>query len=116
MKITITVQPEGMDPWDETYERTAITTQEQAEAWAKALLAGFNNSRRQGEKFRALLAVKAEPGKPHRDDCPNCKGTGRAEPECEECEGNGWVDDPEDGGTMTCPSCLDLDCHHCTED
>jgi hypothetical protein len=25
--------------------------------------------------------------------------------ECPECSGRGWVDDPSDGGTMTCPSC-----------
>lgn len=25
--------------------------------------------------------------------------------DCETCGGNGWVDDPSDGGTMTCPDC-----------
>jgi hypothetical protein len=25
--------------------------------------------------------------------------------QCETCEGKGWVDDPSDGGTMTCPEC-----------
>ena len=25
--------------------------------------------------------------------------------ECETCNGNGWVDDPSDGGTMTCEDC-----------
>ncbi len=25
--------------------------------------------------------------------------------ECEECDGKGWVYDPSDGGTMTCPVC-----------
>lgn len=24
---------------------------------------------------------------------------------CKECEGDGWVEDPSDGGTMTCPRC-----------
>lgn len=24
---------------------------------------------------------------------------------CLECEGNGWIDDPLDGGTTTCPVC-----------
>ena len=27
------------------------------------------------------------------------------EDDCETCDGNGWVDDPSDGGTMTCPDC-----------
>lgn len=26
-------------------------------------------------------------------------------PACETCDGNGWVDDPSDGGTMCCPEC-----------
>lgn len=24
---------------------------------------------------------------------------------CDMCDGNGWVEDPSDGGTMTCPEC-----------
>lgn len=24
---------------------------------------------------------------------------------CDTCKGNGWVYDPSDGGTMTCPEC-----------
>lgn len=36
--------------------------------------------------------------------CRTCQGSGR-KCACETCEGNGWVDDPSDGGTMTCPEC-----------
>ena len=25
------------------------------------------------------------------------------DPDCPECEGRGWVEDEENGGTMTCP-------------
>lgn len=45
--------------------------------------------------------------------CEVCDGTGQAVPDCETCSGNGWVDDPEDGGTMTCPDCLDDKCESC---
>jgi len=29
--------------------------------------------------------------------------------DCPDCDGNGWVDDPSDGGTMCCPNpdCVD---------
>jgi DnaJ-class molecular chaperone len=27
------------------------------------------------------------------------------EEDCETCDGAGWVSDPSDGGTMTCPDC-----------
>lgn len=50
-----------------------------------------------------------------REDCPTCRGTGQAEPDCEECGGNGWVEDEEDGGTMTCPGCRDAQCEECEE-
>lgn len=36
--------------------------------------------------------------------CGYCNGSGRKE-ECEKCYGKGWVPDPSDGGTMTCPQC-----------
>lgn len=45
--------------------------------------------------------------------CANCNGTGQAIPECEACNGNGWVEDPSDGGTMTCPECNDDKCDFC---
>lgn len=38
-------------------------------------------------------------------ECGNCNGTGYLFDECETCGRNGWVDDPKDGGTMTCPDC-----------
>lgn len=44
--------------------------------------------------------------------CPDCQGTGKFF-ECEACHGNGWVEDPSDGGTMTCPECLDDPCETC---
>lgn len=47
------------------------------------------------------------------EPCKHCNGTGRAVPDCEVCEGNGWVDDPDDGGTMTCPECNDDKCDFC---
>lgn len=45
--------------------------------------------------------------------CTECGGTGMAVPDCETCAGNGWVDDPDDGGTMTCPDCLGDKCEAC---
>lgn len=45
--------------------------------------------------------------------CTPCEGTGQSVPDCEACDGNGWVDDPEDGGTMTCPECDDDKCDFC---
>lgn len=40
-------------------------------------------------------------------ECGECDGTGRLMADgCEACNSNGWVDDPSDGGTMTCPECL----------
>lgn len=38
-------------------------------------------------------------------NCEACAGTGKRGPECEVCAGNGWVDDPDDGGTMSCEEC-----------
>ena len=37
--------------------------------------------------------------------CDKCEGTGYADEYCETCERKGWVEDPLDGGTMTCPEC-----------
>ena len=52
--------------------------------------------------------------KPRTDfNCAMCGGTGAVEPDCIECMGNGWVDDPDDGGTMMCPECLDEKCPYC---
>jgi DnaJ-class molecular chaperone len=31
--------------------------------------------------------------------CDACGGTGMAHPDCEECDGDGWVYDPSDGDT-----------------
>lgn len=45
--------------------------------------------------------------------CKHCNGTGKEFPDCPECEGRGWVDDPDDGGTMTCPECDDEPCSEC---
>ena len=45
-------------------------------------------------------------------ECPHCNGKKMEVPDCEECEGRGWVDDP-DGGTMTCPECDDESCSVC---
>lgn len=47
--------------------------------------------------------------------CNKCDGTGRAHEECETCESNGWVDDPDDGGTMTCPDCQGESAELCLE-
>ncbi len=49
----------------------------------------------------------------YRYDCPFCKGTGMANPDCETCEGNGWVEDEEDGGTKVCPDCDGEECQEC---
>jgi len=45
-------------------------------------------------------------------ECPHCNGKKVEVPDCEECEGRGWVDDP-DGGTMTCPECNGETCSVC---
>lgn len=45
--------------------------------------------------------------------CERCKGHGKDNEDCETCDGNGWVVDPDDGGTMTCPDCGNEDCPHC---
>lgn len=45
--------------------------------------------------------------------CKECGGTGMLIPDCEECEGNGWVPDESDGGTMCCPACGGDECEHC---
>jgi DnaJ-class molecular chaperone len=50
---------------------------------------------------------------PNDWECPDCKGTGAVDPECEACGGDGWVEDEEDGGTMTCPECLGEKCPAC---
>lgn len=39
------------------------------------------------------------------EPCDRCNSTGNLNHDCEECGGNGWVDDPSDGGTMGCPEC-----------
>jgi hypothetical protein len=46
-------------------------------------------------------------------ECDHCRGTGQEFPDCETCEGNGWVDDPSDGGTMNCPKCENERCQEC---
>jgi hypothetical protein len=53
--------------------------------------------------------------KPQPDDwkCEACNGTRMAVPDCETCEGNGWVYDEEDGGTMCCPDCGGDECDVC---
>ena len=45
-------------------------------------------------------------------ECPHCNGKKMEVPDCEECEGRGWVDDP-DGGTMACPECNGESCSVC---
>lgn len=45
--------------------------------------------------------------------CAECDGTGKALPDCETCGGDGWIEDEEDGGTMTCPDCQDEACDIC---
>lgn len=45
--------------------------------------------------------------------CTSCDGGGKSYPFCEECDGNGWVDDPSDGGTMNCPTCDNENCGLC---
>ena len=45
-------------------------------------------------------------------ECPHCNGKKMEVPDCEECDGRGWVDDP-DGGTMVCPECSGESCSVC---
>lgn len=51
--------------------------------------------------------------KPEDWKCEACDGTGMLVPDCETCSGAGWVDDEEDGGTMTCPECDGDKCDVC---
>jgi hypothetical protein len=46
-------------------------------------------------------------------ECTHCNGTLMECPDCETCEGKGWVDDPSDGGTMCCPKCNGDECLTC---
>lgn len=48
--------------------------------------------------------------------CIFCEDTGMEYPDCETCGGWGWIEDPEDGGTMTCPECAGEPCHVCNGD
>lgn len=50
---------------------------------------------------------------PEELDCPLCHGSGLVMWDCETCEGNGWVEDSEDGGTMMCPDCDGEKCEFC---
>jgi hypothetical protein len=45
--------------------------------------------------------------------CTECDGTGMLMPNCPKCAGDGWVDDPSDGGTMVCPECGGDKCETC---
>lgn len=45
--------------------------------------------------------------------CKHCNGSGMEAFDCSECSGDGWVDDEEDGGTMTCPECDGEKCSVC---
>jgi hypothetical protein len=51
--------------------------------------------------------------KPEIGPCEECGGSGQLVPDCDACSGNGWVDDPDDGGTMVCPECDDEKCPVC---
>ena len=47
--------------------------------------------------------------------CQSCNGCGKQD-QCAECENNGWVEDEDDGGTITCLVCdglADMDCEDC---
>lgn len=46
-------------------------------------------------------------------ECPHCSGKKMELPDCEECEGRGWVEDEELGGTMSCPECGGETCSTC---
>ena len=62
------------------------------------------------------MTKKPTPSRRHERsmlDCSACEGTGLEGGECSVCDSNGWVDDPEDGGTMTCPECNDERCAYC---
>lgn len=60
----------------------------------------------------AALAA-SHPPVPDTETCEHCEGTGKLMPDCTECSGHGWIDDPSDGGTMTCPLCDDEECPDC---
>lgn len=47
------------------------------------------------------------------EPCQHCMGTGKEFPNCPTCEGMGWIEDDEYGGTMNCPECDNEDCSVC---
>lgn len=51
-----------------------------------------------------------------REECENCRGTGMMYPDCNRCDGNGWIPDPSDGGTMVCPECDSETCDQCSDE
>lgn len=59
MKVRITVSPVGAkESWTEEYDCPTITTLEQAEVWAVALIAQFNVTCRPSERKRKLLKTE----------------------------------------------------------
>jgi|AntDeeMetagen681_2_1112603.scaffolds.fasta_scaffold08533_4 DnaJ-class molecular chaperone len=49
-------------------------------------------------------------------NCAVCDGTGYLSDECGTCGRAGWIEDDQDGGTMTCPDCdgdADQTCDEC---
>lgn len=45
--------------------------------------------------------------------CEHCQDTQLEHPNCETCKGFGWIEDPSDGGTMSCPECDGEPCQTC---
>ena len=48
-------------------------------------------------------------------DCPSCNGTKTEFPDCDVCDGRGWIYGPSlsDAGTMLCPECEGEPCSDC---
>ena len=48
-----------------------------------------------------------------RSDCSHCNHTGQQYPECDECQGLGFIVDPETATTKDCPECENEPCNEC---
>lgn len=111
MRIRLTIgnskTPEG---WHEAYTVSDTSQVSRDQAWAdeygQRTVARFNDQLRPDELPRVF--IRAELGR--EVACAFCDGTDLSA--CEECDGDGWVLDQDDGGTIVCPGCGG-GCSHC---
>ncbi len=49
------------------------------------------------------------------EECKRCNASGYRHDECNTCGRDGYVDDPSDGGYMSCPECYGDSAEECQE-